>query len=673
MSGWAGIEDFLLKNDTSMVKGYAGDIDTLLVFVRYSSISRHANTDAPRKAGLFAAVLTAFVVQTYTLLQVGSDYTTNQLLAYQVSSQAPAASIPPSVNSTITRMLSPQPPSPTASARWINCLFFSSLVLALAAAFFGIVAKQWIREYMEWHSPLATSRDNVLLCQIRFEAWEAWRVVTTIACIPVLLEVAMILFLAGVVILLWTLDEIVAILVTSVAISFLGIAVAFTVLPVFVKRCPYKSPTAWVCVAGLGILSSACSAAAKLCATVRVQVRFSWSSPVSTWKRFIWVVRTFEKGHRVSRLGTWRERDLLNSRVGICETGWSRSTTREHILAAAKAELAEEKMHVPNAYAPGLPPANSRTVNTSYRQLQITERPPSQWSGDNESRAFLVELNETAVLLRALLWVQRATQDARVDRFVEECLESVHSREGSTASPFYRSLRRHILPLVDWSITLAFKNNSLAQPHVSLLSSMSDRGAVSSEDSISRLRALLGIHVLADPQNPENPVFVRASSRSQRLNGFLQLPWNSPSYKLLFRLLAVRFRQSLAELQREVEQEGTSFADPGAIHLHVRRIWELFSAAMDMGANSALWSTTAYLRVLQAVLCCTGALKDLLDAQAPGLRYLAFEMARMHTKLSVTASGNLCAYHFLLLLPASAHSVSQPSQKTARTGTITLH
>ena len=33
LTGWAGVEDHLMKNDTGMMKDYADDIDTLLVFV----------------------------------------------------------------------------------------------------------------------------------------------------------------------------------------------------------------------------------------------------------------------------------------------------------------------------------------------------------------------------------------------------------------------------------------------------------------------------------------------------------------------------------------------------------------------------------------------------------------------------------------------------------------
>ncbi|EKM53465.1 uncharacterized protein PHACADRAFT_55920, partial [Phanerochaete carnosa HHB-10118-sp] len=129
---WAGIEDHLTEYDTGLVKDHVDDIDTLLVF-----------------AGLFSAILTAFVVETYTMLQPDNTDTTNQLLAYGLSLQAPPSSIPNAVNATMSAFLNPAPFSPSASARWINALFFASLLLSLAAALFGILAKQWLREFMQ--------------------------------------------------------------------------------------------------------------------------------------------------------------------------------------------------------------------------------------------------------------------------------------------------------------------------------------------------------------------------------------------------------------------------------------------------------------------------------------------------------------------------------------------
>ncbi|GJE95682.1 hypothetical protein PsYK624_118680 [Phanerochaete sordida] len=147
------------------------------------------------------------------------------------------------------------PFEPSTSARWINSLFFVSIVLSLAAALLGILVKQWAREYMQWNSLLALPRENVLVRQYRFESWETWKVAAIISTVPALLEIAMIMFLIGVIILLWTLDDVVAICVTTAASIFLLVGSIFTVLPVLFRRCPYKSPTAWACVLACKIVS----------------------------------------------------------------------------------------------------------------------------------------------------------------------------------------------------------------------------------------------------------------------------------------------------------------------------------------------------------------------------------------------------------------------------------
>ncbi|KIP10907.1 hypothetical protein PHLGIDRAFT_185490 [Phlebiopsis gigantea 11061_1 CR5-6] len=60
LPGWAGIEEHFMKYDSSVMKDFADDIDTLLVF-----------------AALFSAILTTFVVQTYQLLQLSDSFFTN--------------------------------------------------------------------------------------------------------------------------------------------------------------------------------------------------------------------------------------------------------------------------------------------------------------------------------------------------------------------------------------------------------------------------------------------------------------------------------------------------------------------------------------------------------------------------------------------------------------------
>ena len=189
-----------------------------------------------RQAGLFSAILTAFLVQTYQMLQPSAADTASELLAAnnRLLVQGFSAVLTQAAFVAPAMLALADPPlfTPSVPARWINSLFFVSLVLSLAAALFGILVKQWVREYMQWNSPLASPRENVLIRQFRFEAWEAWKVATVISAVPALLEIAMIFFLIGMIILLWTLDNIVAICVTVVTSVFLFVVSIFTVLPI---------------------------------------------------------------------------------------------------------------------------------------------------------------------------------------------------------------------------------------------------------------------------------------------------------------------------------------------------------------------------------------------------------------------------------------------------------
>ncbi|EKM57448.1 uncharacterized protein PHACADRAFT_88938, partial [Phanerochaete carnosa HHB-10118-sp] len=233
-----------VKDDEGKMKGYSDDIDTLLVFVSSLPACLHSLAIylISTKAGLFSAVLTAFVVQTYQMLQPSSADLTNKLLTTNNQMLAQSNQILP-------------PFEPSVLTRWINTLFFVSLVLSLAAALLGILVKQWVREYMQWNSPLATPRENIMVRQFRLEAWEAWNIAAVVSAVPALLEVAMILFLIGMVILLWTLDNVVAICLTAVTAMFLLVVAVFTILPVFSRRCPYKSPTAWAVMAACTLTS----------------------------------------------------------------------------------------------------------------------------------------------------------------------------------------------------------------------------------------------------------------------------------------------------------------------------------------------------------------------------------------------------------------------------------
>lgn len=309
-------------------------------------------------------MLTAFVVETYAMLQSDSMFTNNQLLAYDVSSRPGSFPPPPAINATITMLLHSPAYTPTTAARWINSLFFLSLVLSLSAAMFGILAKQWLREYMQWNLPLGSPRQNVLVRQIRVVAWEEWRVPAIIASIPALLELAMVLFVIGLVILLWTLDSTVAIIITIAVSAFLAAASAFTLLPLLYKRCPYKSPTAWACYCFFRVVHAALDPIMQRLLRGRKRL---FPFP----------------GYRTLELfSTWRRRDLSSC--------WIPDHSPLHNAMAEILRLQDSTWNI-------------------YSGLSVDE--------------VLSKVTESCLLVSALEWVRQASQDPRVARNVDECTE----------------------------------------------------------------------------------------------------------------------------------------------------------------------------------------------------------------------------------------------------------
>lgn len=283
------------------------------------------------------------------------------------------------------------------------------MIFSLAAALFGILVKQWIREYMKWNSALAHPRDNVLVRQIRFEAWNDWNVPTTIAAVPALLEIALVFFVCGLVILLWTLDPVVSIVITTAAAVFLSIAATFTFLPAFFRRCPYKSPTAWA----FAVLWDF--------HTRYIPHKFcSLQKPAGYWfwrrgRMGGWVQQFGERLMKTSgldddhpRIGDWtafahdwRSRDLAN----LWSSLWP-GTKRGDAISLLE-ELRLERTG---------PPTDFRVPSLYWDSLPTLLH--------NAQRT----ITELSPLVRALAWVSQASQDARTQAHVLSCVESLETR-----------------------------------------------------------------------------------------------------------------------------------------------------------------------------------------------------------------------------------------------------
>ncbi|KZV96608.1 hypothetical protein EXIGLDRAFT_732645 [Exidia glandulosa HHB12029] len=110
-----------------MLDGWSKTLDILLIF-----------------AGLFSAVATAFIVESYKSLQPDFAEYTARALFILVSAPINASGVDSA----------PTLPDPTTfivatRSRWINGIWFTSLSLSLAVALLCILVKQWIGQYKE--------------------------------------------------------------------------------------------------------------------------------------------------------------------------------------------------------------------------------------------------------------------------------------------------------------------------------------------------------------------------------------------------------------------------------------------------------------------------------------------------------------------------------------------
>ncbi|EKM50655.1 uncharacterized protein PHACADRAFT_264034 [Phanerochaete carnosa HHB-10118-sp] len=223
---WKKCKKVLSKHDKSLIEGWREDVDTLLVF-----------------SGLFSAVLTAFVVESYTFLKPDPDGTTTDILREmlgEVRNIRAGITSPP--DSTADSEFPSINDFPASFAIRVNVLWFTSLVFDLAAATIGILAKQWLRDYVR-HSG-GSPREKARIRQLRHNDFMKFHMHQVIASLPILLQWSLAFFFIGLVDLLWNQNFIVAAIVTCFVTASLAFFVITTVLPALRADSPHRSPQA---------------------------------------------------------------------------------------------------------------------------------------------------------------------------------------------------------------------------------------------------------------------------------------------------------------------------------------------------------------------------------------------------------------------------------------------
>ncbi|KAK0245270.1 hypothetical protein EDD85DRAFT_12629 [Armillaria nabsnona] len=145
-------------------------------------------------AGLFSAVVTTFVVQTSQSLQANYTQMSAALLFEMVLIQRALAngssldSVPVSSLNPYTGFI------PATTDVWVNGLWFTSLSLSLATALVAVLVKQWLHHYLVLPSGTPQGRSHVR--QSRYGGFQRWHVLIIIGLLPVLMHLALGIFLS---------------------------------------------------------------------------------------------------------------------------------------------------------------------------------------------------------------------------------------------------------------------------------------------------------------------------------------------------------------------------------------------------------------------------------------------------------------------------------------------
>ncbi|KAF8526354.1 hypothetical protein BU17DRAFT_6142, partial [Hysterangium stoloniferum] len=161
------------KEDKELANSLQVGVDELLIFVRR----------IPFQAGLFGAILTAFLIESRKDLQVDPVQEILQTLQNHFA-------VPTS-----------QPSQVSKSSLIVNYLWFISLGLTLFSALCAVLAREWLAKYIPV-SPGSRSNDA---CErlLRVQRAQQWHLESVVTGIPLLIQLALFLFSAGLVVFTW--------------------------------------------------------------------------------------------------------------------------------------------------------------------------------------------------------------------------------------------------------------------------------------------------------------------------------------------------------------------------------------------------------------------------------------------------------------------------------------
>ncbi|KAJ7164205.1 hypothetical protein C8R46DRAFT_309520, partial [Mycena filopes] len=226
---WAVYVSEAEKYDKALVESWKSDMEGLLIF-----------------AGLFSAILTAFLIESYKTLNSNSGDVTVHLLM-QISQQL-ATSTSTNVSALLIPAPLPVPFTPAATSLICNALWFISLGFSLACAMLATLLQQWARDFLHKADLRSAPVIRARIFSYLYYGLQRFQMHTMVEVIPLLLHGSLLFFLCGLVAFLTLVNAAMALIAATLLVIVGGVYFGLTLLPSLYLDCPYHTPlsgTVW--------------------------------------------------------------------------------------------------------------------------------------------------------------------------------------------------------------------------------------------------------------------------------------------------------------------------------------------------------------------------------------------------------------------------------------------
>ncbi|KAJ6482149.1 hypothetical protein C8R47DRAFT_951600, partial [Mycena vitilis] len=220
------------KYDKALADNWRGNMNGMLIFAS--------------RAGLFSAILTAFIIESYKTLTPDMDFLTLACISQQIANATNniPASASPSFALPCDRLAAAagNPPSPPTASLVCNILWFISLGLSLTSALTATLVEQWAREFLARVEILPSPVKRARIFAYLYYGLQRFRMHAVVGLIPFLLHLSLLFFFGGLIAFLIPVNKTVAYVAAVVLASIIILYGSMTVLPLIEFDCPYRTP-----------------------------------------------------------------------------------------------------------------------------------------------------------------------------------------------------------------------------------------------------------------------------------------------------------------------------------------------------------------------------------------------------------------------------------------------